>query len=67
MQVNEPLPLVLAIIMGFQHAAAMVAGIVLGPLTITEQNPDPSITACELSVLCDSSVFTPNKEEWLKL
>ncbi|KAK9845577.1 hypothetical protein WJX84_005671 [Apatococcus fuscideae] len=47
--VNEPLPLLLAMILGFQHAAAMVGGIVLGPILISASNTDPdatTITAC---------------------
>lgn len=47
--VNEPLPLLLALILGFQHAAAMVGGIVLGPILVTASNTDPNaqvIMAC---------------------
>ncbi|KAK9809309.1 hypothetical protein WJX73_003576 [Symbiochloris irregularis] len=42
--VNEPLPLLLAVILGFQHAAAMVGGIIAGTLTVTVLNPDQAIT-----------------------
>ena len=45
--VNEPLPLLLAVILGFQHAAAMVGGIIAATLTVTVLNTDPAITECE--------------------
>lgn len=45
--VSEPLPLLLAVILGFQHAAAMVGGIIAATLVVTVLNPDPAITECE--------------------
>ena len=50
--VDEPLPILLAIVMGFQHAAAMVGGIIAGALTVTALNPDAAITECKASLLC---------------
>jgi len=45
--VNEPLPLLLAAIMGLQHALAMTGGIVLGPIIVASTNPNVNITQCK--------------------
>ena len=46
--VDEPLPILLAAIMGFQHAAAMVGGIIAATLVTTVLSPDKAVTQCEL-------------------
>ena len=56
--VNEPLPVLLAVIMGFQHAAAMVGGIIAGALVVTGANPDPAITECK-ALLVNQSQHVP--------
>jgi len=45
--VNEPLPILLAAIMGLQHALAMTGGIVLGPIIVASTNPNVNITQCK--------------------
>ncbi|KAK9822799.1 hypothetical protein WJX74_011059 [Apatococcus lobatus] len=54
--VNEPLPLLLALILGFQHAAAMVGGIVLGPILVTASNTDPDAQAV-MACPCRSGAY----------
>lgn len=48
--VNEPLPVLLALIMGLQHALAMTGGIVLGPIIVASSNPNVNITQYLTSV-----------------
>ena len=63
--VNEPLPLLLALIMGLQHALAMTGGIVLGPIIVASTNPNPEVTQCEcvvfvkLLLFCSSACYVP--------
>lgn len=45
--VTEPLPWVLALLMGFQHAVAMVGGIIVPPIIISSTQTDPTIRSCE--------------------
>ena len=44
---NEPLSLLVAAVMGLQHALAMVGGIVTPPLIIGYLQDDPAIANCE--------------------
>lgn len=49
--VTEPLPWVLALLMGFQHAVAMVGGIIVPPIIISSTQKDPTIRSCEFASL----------------
>ncbi|KAK9817183.1 hypothetical protein WJX72_010737 [[Myrmecia] bisecta] len=41
--VDEPLPFILCLLMGFQHAVAMVGGIIVPPIVIASTQSDPAI------------------------
>ncbi|KAK9815474.1 hypothetical protein WJX72_004255 [[Myrmecia] bisecta] len=57
--VNEKLPLIIAVIMGLQHALAMVGGLIVPPLLIGSlaKNPDTQRQLINYAMIC-SGIFT---------